>query len=431
MVNPSWGYRPVRSVHPSRWHEKIEIAASKLKNIKITNYDFEKIINQDNNISTLMYVDPPYFLANQKNHYIESFNDKDHHRLNKVLKDTKHKFILSYDDCDEIRYMYKDFYIHDIDFIYRIENSNPNQNKRKKVNELIITNFKKKNQDSFSFIKEKITLKNKKIKKTFFEKIRSPIRYPGSKFQALKIIQNYILNLDYDEYWEPFFGGGAFFFAKPLAKKTILNDKNEDIMNFYTHISDLSLRKKLIVYVSSFYPTKQNFNELKNYDPKNNLERACKYFIINRTCYSGIMKSPNWGYDDNKSVQPIKWADRIETAGDKIKNAELLNLDFRTFFSSVKKNINSNQVFAFIDPPYYKADQKRAYSSFFNFQDHIDLQSILRKIDIKFLLTYDNCDEIKELYSWANVNEESWRYHTANSLKATRKIGKELLITNF
>ena len=160
MVNPSWGYRPVRSVHPSRWHEKIEIAASKLKNIKITNYDFEKIINQDNNISTLMYVDPPYFLANQKNHYIESFNDKDHHRLNKVLKDTKHKFILSYDDCDEIRYMYKDFYIHDIDFIYRIENSNPNQNKRKKVNELIITNFKKKNQDSFSFIKEKITLKN-------------------------------------------------------------------------------------------------------------------------------------------------------------------------------------------------------------------------------------------------------------------------------
>ena len=49
----------------------------------------------------------------------------------------------------------------------------------------------------------------------------------------------------------------------------------------------------------------------------------------------------------------------------------------------------------------------------------------------EFLLTYDNCNEIKKLYSWANIKEVSWRYHTANSNNTTRKMGNELIIKNY
>jgi DNA adenine methylase len=85
----------------------------------------------------------------------------------------------------------------------------------------------------------------------------------------------------------------------------------------------------------------------------------------------------------------------------------------------------------FVDPPYFKADQTRAYLHSFKLEDHLELMESLKKTPHKFCLTYDNCDEIKSLYSWANIHEIDWMYHTANSNVTTRKIGKELIITNY
>ena len=90
-----------------------------------------------------------------------------------------------------------------------------------------------------------------------------------------------------------------------------------------------------------------------------------------------------------------------------------------------------NKVFAFIDPPYFYADQKRAYVDHFKEHDHTDLAKILKKADFHFLLTYDDCDYIRKIYKWANIKDFSWMYHTSNSLTSTRKKGKELFVTNF
>ena len=55
-------------------------------------------------------------------------------------------------------------------------------------------------------------------------KTRPPIRYPGSKYRAAKHITPFLNLIHYDEYREPFLGGGAIFFVQPLAKYTWLND---------------------------------------------------------------------------------------------------------------------------------------------------------------------------------------------------------------
>ena len=55
----------------------------------------------------------------------------------------------------------------------------------------------------------------------------------------------------------------------------------------------------------------------------------------------------------------------------------------------------------------------------------------LKKSKHKFCLTYDNCNEIKDLYKWANIHEYNWMYHTANSNATSRKMGRELIITNY
>ena len=56
---------------------------------------------------------------------------------------------------------------------------------------------------------------------------------------------------------------------------------------------------------------------------------------------------------------------------------------------------------------------------------------LLKRTKYYFCLTYDNCPEIKEMYSWAKIHEVEWMYHTANSNETTRKKGKELIITNY
>ena len=139
------------------------------------------------------------------------------------------------------------------------------------------------------------------------------------------------------------------------------------------------------------------------------------------------MNKPNWGYDKKKSLPPAKWGGRIMIAGEKLGHANILNQDFRRFFNRKA----SSDVFAFIDPPYYKADQKRAYSNSFEEEDHMDLLLILKTAEFKFLLTYDDCDEIRELYKDFDIKDEEWMYHTANSNVTTRKLGKELFIKNF
>jgi len=142
MRNPSWGYRPKRSIPPIRWKEKIIPCGEKLSNVKITNVDYEELLFAPPvGKNVLMFLDPPYYHAKQESHYICSFSEKEHIRLSNNLKKTPFKFILTYDDCEEIRNMYKWANIYEQQFFYRLDNSRNNNNKRKKGCELIITNF--------------------------------------------------------------------------------------------------------------------------------------------------------------------------------------------------------------------------------------------------------------------------------------------------
>lgn len=259
-------------------------------------------------------------------------------------------------------------------------------------------------------------------------KVQPPLRYPGSKFRAYKYIQPFVENVQHDEYREPFFGSGAVFFQKKLAESNWLNDLDEDLMNFYRIIQNESLRNKLMVESSKFIPSKESFEILKASKPQTSYDRALRYFIINRTAYSGIMNLPNWGFHATKSVQPDNWPKRIETSGAKLNGAKLTSVDYEQVLFAPPKG---KKILFFLDPPYYKADQKRAYVKSFTIDDHIRLMNNLKKLNHPFVLTYDDCVEIRELYSWAIIHSNEWMYHTANSTVTTRKNGKELIITNF
>ena len=127
------------------------------------------------------------------------------------------------------------------------------------------------------------------------EKTNSPFRYPGGKFYARpKILR---ATPPHTQYCEPFAGGASVFFAKPKAHTNILNDLDRDVINTIRHIRDNV--EGLIAMLRGIPATKDNHHYYKTqYSPRNDMERAFRWFYLNRTSYSGIMRPENcyWGY---------------------------------------------------------------------------------------------------------------------------------------
>lgn len=83
-----------------------------------TNLDFIELI-EDRNCRSLLYLDPPYYVKGN-NLYQHGFTVEDHQRLADSLRETEHAWVLSYDDCPEVREMYRWAKVEPLDATYSI-----------------------------------------------------------------------------------------------------------------------------------------------------------------------------------------------------------------------------------------------------------------------------------------------------------------------
>ena len=128
-----------------RAQKLINLVGEKLKKTKITNSDFEKVIlEKPKGKKVFLFLDPPYAESRQVAAYNVHFEQNDHERLAKLLKQTNHPFLLTYDDCEYIRKLYKWANFYDHTWTYSVANSKVHHNPRESGNELFISNFKLK-----------------------------------------------------------------------------------------------------------------------------------------------------------------------------------------------------------------------------------------------------------------------------------------------
>lgn len=266
--------------------------------------------------------------------------------------------------------------------------------------------------------------------------INSPFRYAGGKFYARKLIHQHIPKHSY--YIEPFAGGASIFFAKKKAEKNWLNDIDDDLVNCFIIIRDYP--EQLIERLKGEKATKERHTYYKNiYRPKTKLDRAVRWFYLNRTSYSGIMNKQNcyWGYGDKYSMRPENWPRNIRRTSMKLKDVKLTSLDFEEVIGK-----SPDGALLFIDPPYFNADQDKFYTYYFAKADHYRLCNVLKRNNnrLYFLLTYDNSPEIRTLYKWVvSLVEEEWNYtlyrtddqKNRTKRKGTRYKGRELFIMNY
>ena len=114
-------------------------ACARLQKVVIENKDFEKLIAQYDRSESFFYCDPPYYST--ENYYEDvGFTVKDHARLADVLCNINGKFLLSYNDCPEIRELYSRSGI-TIEGISRLSNIAQRYEAGKQYAELIISNY--------------------------------------------------------------------------------------------------------------------------------------------------------------------------------------------------------------------------------------------------------------------------------------------------
>lgn len=244
-------------------------------------------------------------------------------------------------------------------------------------------------------------------------KNKSPLRYPGGKTRACKILDNVLndnFNLtDYNTLTSPFFGGGSFEFymQNKYNLNLVVNDKFKPLYNFWkiakTKNSDLynKLNEKLNKI------DKDDFLKYRNdiMKEKNRLIQAHMYFIINRCSFSGSTLSGGFSKEASKKRFTKSAIDRVKELN--LSQVNFYNLDFEVFLNQNEGEKN----LIFLDPPYY-LDKSNLYGNNGDMHENFDHEKLFNCISTKknWIMTYNNCDYIKKMYKDFKIIETSWSY---------------------
>lgn len=260
----------------------------------------------------------------------------------------------------------------------------------------------------------------------------SPLRYPGGKLKLYNYINEIIqLNkLDGCCYIEPYVGGAGLALGLLIEKKVskiIINDYDRSIYAFWYSI--LNNKKKFIekirnvdISIEEWYKQKK---VQEDKEEANILDLGFSTFFLNRTNRSGIIKAGPIGGKKQESDYKIgcrfnkeDLIERIEKIYNHKKNIKIYNLDAIEF---IKKIVNKqkNENLIFLDPPYFKKGPG-LYTNFYKYDDHKLISEIIKKELIgKWVVTYDNSDEIKEMYKEKNMKEYSLNYSAHKQYKGS------------
>ena len=119
--------------------DKIDAIHKRLDKVMIENRDFEKLIKQYDHKDAFFYCDPPY--TSGCGYDVTTTEGFDHERLRDTLKNIEVRFLLSYDDSQKVRELYKGFEMIEVERQNGINNRQGADRQNKTYKELLIANY--------------------------------------------------------------------------------------------------------------------------------------------------------------------------------------------------------------------------------------------------------------------------------------------------
>ena len=261
----------------------------------------------------------------------------------------------------------------------------------------------------------------------------SPLRYPGGKTRACKIIDGAISQYfdmnHFDTVVSPFFGGGSFEFylQNKYAVALIVNDKFTPLYNFWKQVKTNKtilceeLRKITSVSKEQFAAYRDTIMDLND----DVLQQSVQYFVINRCSFSGSTLSG--GFSEESSVKRFTPSsiNRIESLD--FTNIEIYNKDFRDFINSLPAPgaaTTTSKTLLFLDPPYYLEIKSKLYGNNGDMHEKFDHKLLFDVLHTKknWVVTYNNCEYIRNLYKDYIILDVNWSYGMNTSKESSEII---------
>ena len=254
----------------------------------------------------------------------------------------------------------------------------------------------------------------------------SPLRYPGGKTRACKIIENVILQhfdiTSFDTIISPFFGGGSFEFymQNKYGIMLIVNDKFTPLYNFWKQVKINKailceeLREIKAVSKEQFIAYRKTIMDLQ----ANILQQATQYFVINRCSFSGSTLSGGFSEEASSKRFTQSSINRIEALD--LTNIEIYNEDFYDFVNTYTP---IEKALLFLDPPYYLESKSKLYGNNGDLHEGFNHNLLFELLTTKknWVLTYNNCEYIRNLYKDYIILDVNWSYGM-NTTKASSEI---------
>ncbi len=266
--------------------------------------------------------------------------------------------------------------------------------------------------------------------------IKSPLRYPGGKSRAVKFLYQFVPA--YREFREPFFGGGSMMFycmqkREHTPARYWANDLNFDLFCFWDVLKNH--RQQLVEAIAAVKRNNPDgrslFYELlekrKNGMPK--FERAVDFFVLNRITFSGVVDSGGYSRQAFKKRFTDSSIERLTRMPPLLEQIKFTTGDYAPLLHEA-----GEEVFIFLDPPYFSATRSRLYGKrgcLHEEFDHERFAAEMKKCPHRWLITYDSSAYIRALFRDFYQLEWELQYGMNNYKQRTASKGKELLVANF
>lgn len=268
------------------------------------------------------------------------------------------------------------------------------------------------------------------------------IKWAGGKRQLLAQIRERMPE-SFNDYYEPFVGGGAVIFDL-LPMSAVINDINKALVNTYRQICNASdeFLKRLNELDEAmwedgkayYYSLREHYND-KLMKEEFDVDLAALFVFINKHCFNGLYRVNGKGLFNvpyNNSRNSSCDEDTIRAVSEYLKNVTILEGDFQVACQNAKKGD-----FVFIDSPYAPLNPT-SFESYtkegFDIESHKRLANLYDELTSRgcyCMLTNHNTELINKLYGNKGYNMDVVSVKRMINSDATNRVGKEVIICNY
>jgi DNA adenine methylase Dam len=270
--------------------------------------------------------------------------------------------------------------------------------------------------------------------------LKTPLRYPGGKSRACVKMDPYFPDLrNYDEFREPFLGGGsvAIHITKKYPYLDIwVNDLYEPLVNFWQQLqmfgSDL---KDKLVDLKTTYNNPESAKELFlaskekiNDQSLPSLDRAVAFYVVNKCSFSGLTESSSFSQQASNANFSMRGIEKLPAYSKIIEKWRITNYSYDYLMDGNKG------AFMYLDPPYdIKDNLYGRKGSMHKGFDHDKFAADCDANDMDQLVSYNSDQLVKDRFKNWNAAEFDLTYtmRSVGEYMREQKQRKELLLFNY